>query len=216
MREARFFGHLSPTTGLVADRLSSSGYRAVVYAENLALNASIAEAEQSLMDSIGHRRNILSEEVSRVGVGAARKVDERGIESWYLTQVFAAPVEALDEVMARSKLLDRVGARRAELGVGGLRVDEELEVLAGRWAEKALEPDLALESLPEMIANEASELARARVGISVHAGYHVDEIDLPAALDDGDFQRVALGMARDTEDSRGKTVLIMILADQVP
>ena len=69
MRDAGFFSHRSPTTGLHGDRLATAGYRAITSAENLALNVSIAESERGLLHSLGHRRNLLGRDYSHGAVG---------------------------------------------------------------------------------------------------------------------------------------------------
>ena len=84
--------HVSPTTGTVADRLESAGYRAVFTAENLARSSTIADAQEGLMRSPGHRAAILSPEVTHVGIGV---VSSHGSETGtvhFMTQVFARPV----------------------------------------------------------------------------------------------------------------------------
>lgn len=87
MRDAGYFGHQSPTTGLLGDRLRAAGIELVASAENLAKNDTLAEAQASLMASIGHRANLLSDEFTHVGVGLARS-SEQGSTQWYVTQVF--------------------------------------------------------------------------------------------------------------------------------
>ena len=86
MKANDFFGHISPQTGSPFDRLKASGYRSLRSGENIAFNRSLIEAEDSLMFSLGHRKNILSPDFTHVGIGVSRK---KG--GWYLAQVFATP-----------------------------------------------------------------------------------------------------------------------------
>jgi 1-acyl-sn-glycerol-3-phosphate acyltransferase len=60
MRDQGFFGHRSPRTGDLADRLAAARYRAALSGENLALSPSVHEAHRGLLASLGHRRNLLS------------------------------------------------------------------------------------------------------------------------------------------------------------
>ncbi len=78
MHDRGFFGHRSPTTGLVSDRLRAAGYRSSATGENLALNDGIAEAEASLMASVGHRKNIAQPLFTHVGIGLARREHDDG------------------------------------------------------------------------------------------------------------------------------------------
>lgn len=63
-----YFSHHSPQTGDVGDRLDAAGVTYVIAGENLALAATPSEVHRGLMDSPGHRENILRPEFRRVGV----------------------------------------------------------------------------------------------------------------------------------------------------
>src|SRR5207247_2570955 len=95
MRDHGFFGHRSPTSGGPQDRLASARYLVTSSAENVALEQSVHAAEVNLFASLGHRRNILSTDVTRVGIGVAARDTEGRIE-WHLTQLFATPIAAGD------------------------------------------------------------------------------------------------------------------------
>jgi uncharacterized protein YkwD len=53
----------------VGDRLNTAGIPFSIAGENLALAASSGEVHQGLMESPGHRANILSDAYRRVGIG---------------------------------------------------------------------------------------------------------------------------------------------------
>lgn len=69
MRERDFFDHTNPDGESPFDRMSDAGvdYRAA--AENLALAGSVDQAHQLLMESPGHRANILNPQLGTVGIG---------------------------------------------------------------------------------------------------------------------------------------------------
>ncbi|MCI0464165.1 MAG: CAP domain-containing protein [Gemmataceae bacterium] len=70
-------------------RIKGAGYRYRYAGENVARgNVPPEETFQSLMESKGHRENILAERYTEVGIGLAR--DAEGKLTYY-TQVFAAP-----------------------------------------------------------------------------------------------------------------------------
>ncbi len=81
-----YFAHQSPVTGEVVDRLDAAGLAWLVTGENLALARDVAEAHEGLMDSPGHRANILNPAFTRVGIGIIRS-PANGV---MVTQVFAA------------------------------------------------------------------------------------------------------------------------------
>ena len=66
-----FFAHDSPRTGNVGDRLRTAGVDYRVAGENLALAPTLAIAHEGLMNSPGHRANILGDYTS-IGIGAVR------------------------------------------------------------------------------------------------------------------------------------------------
>jgi uncharacterized YkwD family protein len=69
MIENNYFSHHSPTYGLPFDMLRNAGIRYRTAGENLAGNPSVSGAHQALMNSSGHRRNILSSKYTKIGIG---------------------------------------------------------------------------------------------------------------------------------------------------
>ena len=69
MVRGHFFGHVSPTTGTVADRVRRAGIAASMVGENVSQGESPEAAHQGLMDSPGHRANMLDPRFTHVGVG---------------------------------------------------------------------------------------------------------------------------------------------------
>jgi len=69
MFERGYFSHVSPEGEDVGDRLQEADIRFFVAGENLALAPSLAMAHDGLMQSPGHRENILSSDFSKVGIG---------------------------------------------------------------------------------------------------------------------------------------------------
>ncbi len=69
MVDRNYFSHNSPTYGSPFDMLKSFGVSYRTAGENLAGNISVERAHTSLMNSEGHRRNILNANYNRVGIG---------------------------------------------------------------------------------------------------------------------------------------------------
>lgn len=87
MLRLRYFSHVSDVTGTPFDRLSAAGIRYTRAGENLAYARSVATAHRGLMDSPGHRENILRPEFTRIGIG----VISAGPYGRMFTQLFLAP-----------------------------------------------------------------------------------------------------------------------------
>jgi uncharacterized protein YkwD len=88
MVRRQYFAHESPTGGTLLSRVRAAGYlrgaRSYTLGENIAWGtgylATPARIHQSLMNSPGHRANILRGAFRNVGVGLASGVPERTID----------------------------------------------------------------------------------------------------------------------------------------
>lgn len=69
MVEYRYFDHNSPTYGSPFDMMKKFGISYSFAGENLAKAPSVASAHKALMESPGHRANILNGNFDRVGIG---------------------------------------------------------------------------------------------------------------------------------------------------
>ncbi|MCX8151507.1 MAG: CAP domain-containing protein [Archaeoglobaceae archaeon] len=64
-----YFGHQSPTYGSPFDLMKSQGITYRSAGENLAGAATVERAHTILMNSAGHRANILSTKFTKIGIG---------------------------------------------------------------------------------------------------------------------------------------------------
>lgn len=65
-----YFSHYNPEGQSPFDRMEKAGIKFTAAGENLALAPNVTLAHQGLMNSPGHRRNILSSDFGKVGIGA--------------------------------------------------------------------------------------------------------------------------------------------------
>lgn len=79
-----YFSHFSPEGKDVGDRLAEANIAYLVAGENLAYAPNVSIAHQGLMNSEGHRRNILDSSFAKVGIG----VVDGGAYGKMFTQVF--------------------------------------------------------------------------------------------------------------------------------
>jgi uncharacterized protein YkwD len=87
MKRHGFFAHTSPTTGSLEDRARTIGIRPMTLGENIAVAASLAEAEEGLMASPAHRSMILDPQMTVVGLGIALSdPGQRGPARIWVTQ----------------------------------------------------------------------------------------------------------------------------------
>ena len=84
MWERGYFGHYSPEGESVGDRLEKAGISYYIVGENLALAPTVQTAHTGLMNSEGHRENILDPEYKRIGIG----VIDNGVYGKMFVQIF--------------------------------------------------------------------------------------------------------------------------------
>lgn len=85
MFQRGYFSHYSPEGETVANRATKAGIDFLVIGENLAYAPSLDLAHKGLMNSLGHRENILSTDYNKVGIG----VFDGGVYGKMFTQVFS-------------------------------------------------------------------------------------------------------------------------------
>lgn len=96
----RFVAHTSPTTGEAIDRVDQSGLDVSLLLENIGRGYSAAEIHAGLMESPGHRANILNPDVRLIGIGVV--AEQEGLRQAFLaTQVFAQLMEPLPKKRRR-------------------------------------------------------------------------------------------------------------------
>lgn len=79
-----YFSHISPEGATPFDRIQTAGVSFLTAGENLALAQSLKLAHTGLMDSPGHRANILHQSFGRLGIG----ILDGGIHGIMVTQNF--------------------------------------------------------------------------------------------------------------------------------
>jgi hypothetical protein len=84
MWKRNYFSHYSPEGDDVGDRLNSNGISYTLAGENLALAPTLKTAHTGLMNSEGHRENILNPDFRRIGIG----VVENGYYGKMFVQIF--------------------------------------------------------------------------------------------------------------------------------
>lgn len=85
MVKHNYFSHDSPTYGSPFDMMKNNGIIYSKAAENLALYPDVESAHQGLMNSDGHRANILDPDFTHFGAGMCQ-----GGQGQYFTQLFIA------------------------------------------------------------------------------------------------------------------------------
>lgn len=72
MLDNNYFSHTSPTYGSPFEMMRSYGISYRYAAENIAKNSSVEKAHVALMNSEGHRNNILNSNLTSIGIGIVK------------------------------------------------------------------------------------------------------------------------------------------------
>jgi uncharacterized protein YkwD len=217
MRDSDFFAHESPTTGLLEDRMVRAGYLATEMRENLALAPDIEIAEDNLLESPGHKANILSTTVSHVGVGIVRGDSDGDMRSLTITQVFATPSELDSPDEALQKVIASMNQTRAGAGLAPMTPHPMLQELADEHI--ATLPDSVPSSAVDDVGDEVSAELNARKGhalsaISIvgQAVFQGSEFPMPGAAKEAAVRHygAAAGKAKD-DKGRPRVKLLVLL-----
>jgi uncharacterized protein YkwD len=90
MRRTHLVAHISPITGSVADRVRAAQITVRVVLENVARASGAREVHRALMSSPAHRANLMSTEVTRIGIGVVFGDEIAGRRDLFITQVFTS------------------------------------------------------------------------------------------------------------------------------
>ncbi|MGE0548034.1 MAG: CAP domain-containing protein [Kofleriaceae bacterium] len=110
MKRTKLVAHISPTTGAAADRVRAANIKTAVVMENIVHALGVGEAHQGLMNSPGHRANILASLATHVGVGVVFGDEDSGRRELFVTQVFTRIPPKVEIVKATKFVLQQLTA----------------------------------------------------------------------------------------------------------
>lgn len=144
MRRVGRSSHNSSKDGAsYSTRLARTSYRASAAAENVAYNRNVVKAHRALMDSPGHRRNILDPGLTALGTAVITDFKDDWV---YVVEDFATPMAHISDEEAEEKIresLARARSRRSELPE-----DKALSSRLGRMLEDMIASGSIREAVP--------------------------------------------------------------------
>jgi hypothetical protein len=183
-------GHLSPTTGSAADRVRAAKIKTAVVLENVARAYSVQGVHDGLMNSPGHRANILSTSATNLGIGVVLG-DVSGQRALLVTQVFSR----VPPVIEPAKALELVTQKL--VGVRKMAVDKDLSQLAGEVAVLLAAGKTRDEVWPTVRRRlDAMGKVFTRVGSVITAVSELESLDARPLIGDYTPDVVGVGVAQ--------------------
>jgi uncharacterized protein YkwD len=112
MHRTHVVAHISRTTGSAVDRVQAVKIRPALVLENVAMAYSIAQAHQALMNSPGHRINIMWPATTHIGIGVVLGEKISGWREIFITQVFTRVTPTIDRRKAIAMVWQKLVAVR--------------------------------------------------------------------------------------------------------
>jgi hypothetical protein len=206
MRTTKVVAHVSPTTGSAADRVRAAKIKTPVVLENVARAYGVGEAHQGLMNSPGHRANLLSSSATHVGIGIVFGEEVSGRRELFVTQVLTRIPPQVDPAAAVAEL------RRRLVTVRPVGTDPALESIAQELAN-GLAAGKTREQAYGPLKPRVDGLGQRfqRVGSVITAAGELDAIEAGAILGDAKPDDIGIGIAQGTHAELGDGSLFVVV-----
>lgn len=214
MRTHDFVGHDSERTGSAKDRVDRAGIRSGLILENIGRGYSAEQIHRGLMDSPGHRANLLNPDITHIGIGVVAE-PEAGRMAFLATEVFIRKPQRIDVTQAVDKTLDFVNHARRVRHAPALTADADLERAAAEAAAQFFEsPSMSEQDVVDQASDRLRRFAGAfsRVGGLMAVVGSLEEVSrLEPALDPS-ARYVGIGVAQGTRsDTEPNAIAVVVL-----
>ncbi len=215
MADNGFFGHVSPTSGTPEDRARRSGVLVAVFGENVANAPTPEAAHQGLMDSPGHRQNMLRPEFTHVGIAATKQGN-----TLFITMNFGRrPSPAVVPTNA-AQLEAALSTLRAAKNLAPAAPDPIYRVAAQAGADamaKGEDLDGVSDAINEATRREVDRLQSSRSGgcTMTLEILEIEQLKELAPLFHPSLRRIGVG-ARLREDAKGRRLSSVFLLEGAP
>lgn len=208
-----FIGHDSPSTGSAADRVRAASLQSGLVLENIGRGYSAQEIHRGLMESPGHRANLVNPDVTHVGVGVVAQ-QEGARKAFIVTQVFVRMAERVDLTGGAERLVEMINRSRSARGAPPLQLEEHL----GTAAQEAAEAYFADPSLSQQDAVDDASASLRRFAIAYRriGGVMaiVTDLNEAGALEptlDADIRHAGIGLAQGTRPDSGPNAIAVVI-----
>jgi uncharacterized protein YkwD len=212
MHRTKVVAHVSPTSGTPADRVRAGNIKTAVVLENVARAYGVGEAHAELMNSPGHRANLMSAAATHIGIGVVLGDEISGRRELYLTQVFIRIPPKIDPAAIAELVRSRIDLKRR------VAVDPAL-VATAQGLAIGLAAGHSRDSLWPGAKKELDKLGvrYARVGSVITAVAETDTIDGASLLGDYKPDDIGVGIAQGTHPELGDNAIwiVVLMAERL-
>jgi len=207
MRRTRVVAHISPATGSAADRVRAAKIRTGVVLENVARAYGVNEAHDGLMNSPGHRANLMSGVATHIGIGVLFGEEVSGRREMFITQVFTRVPPKIDRAKVAEAVRQKLVAVRSRLlqtpVLGGLAQQLADGLAAGESRDQAY----------LVIKHPIDGLGRSyqRVGTVITATADLDALDGGGLVGDSTADDIGIGIAQGPHPEIGENAIWIVL-----
>jgi uncharacterized protein YkwD len=207
MHRTHVVAHISPTTGSAADRVRAAKIKTGMVLENVARAYGVNEAHQGLMNSPGHRANILSPVATHLGIGVVFGDEVSGRREMFITQVFTRVPPRIDQAATLEALRKKLAAVRP-----ALQHRPALAALAQQLAD-ALAAGETREAAYQRIKPQLDGFNRSyqRIASVITATADVDGLDGAGLVGDSVADDLGIGAAQGPHPELGDNAVWIVL-----
>ena len=206
MRRTHIVAHVSPTSGSAGDRVRAASIRTGVVLENVARAYGLDEAHQALMNSPGHRANLMSALATHVGMGVAFGETSSGRRELLIAQVFIRVPPAIDHGQALAAVRHKLAAARP------VPAATQLDQLAQQVAD-GLAAGKSADVAYRSISDQVTRLGKIyqRVGSVITAVADLDSVDGAGLFGSSAADELGLGIAQGPHPQIGDNALWIVV-----
>jgi uncharacterized protein YkwD len=206
MNQTKVVAHISPTTGSAADRVRAAKIKTAVVLENVARAYGVGEAHQGLMNSPGHRANIMSTSATTIGIGAVFGDSGSGRREIFITQVFTRVPPKIDALKAAGVVTAKITAAKpitSNNKLAAIAQQMAVQLAAGKTRDEAYD---GVKKQVEAFGN-----VYARVSSVVTATADLEQLDGGSLLGSGKTDEVGVGVAQGPHPEIGDSAMWIVV-----
>lgn len=206
MIETGVVAHVSERTGDASDRVRAGGIKTSVVLENVARAYGVGEAQEGLMNSPGHRANLLAEEATHVGIGIVLGEEVAGRRELFVTQVFSRVPGPIDPAGATRTVASVVQSLRS------LEEDAVLGTIAQGFAREVAS-GVSTADAGARAAKRLDQAARhlSRVTTLMTTVADLSAFDPAGSLRDAGLTHFGVGVAQGDHDVMGEGAIYVVV-----